>query len=179
MTENAADELAGIAEVLMTGANSRWWLTGGVALAVSVGSCWRDHSDIDIATLYGDALDTHLELLESRGALEHDGKSRRYTVNLFTRRVEVEFLLSPGDDTHWVYRQDPALRVEWEHAVKRNARGVPYLAPELVLLSKSRSLRPHDHADARAVIPTLNNPSRMALAARLETGHPWIPLLNS
>jgi hypothetical protein len=57
------------------------------------------------------------------------------------------------------------------------ADGVPYLAPEIQLLFKSKGLRPKDYEDARRVIPLLNEEQRAWLRAHLPSGHEWTELL--
>jgi len=61
--------------------------------------------------------------------------------------------------------------------VRRTADGVPYLAPQLQLLSKSTTRRPKDDLDAAEVIPLLDEPEREFLASVLPSGHPWQRLL--
>jgi hypothetical protein len=67
----------------------------------------------------------------------------------------------------------------WETAVLRTRSGVPYLAPELQLLFKSKDLRPKDHADAERVIPVLDDRERLFLAVHLVADHPWQRLLTN
>jgi hypothetical protein len=55
--------------------------------------------------------------------------------------------------------------------------GIPYLAPEIVLLFKARHDRPKDQGDFTGVLPLLNPGRRAWLAAalaRVHPGHPWI-----
>ncbi|HSL25694.1 MAG TPA: hypothetical protein VLA54_05365 [Acidimicrobiia bacterium] len=56
---------------------------------------------------------------------------------------------------------------------------VPYLAPDLHLLFKSRDLRPKDHADAKRVTPVLDKRQRAFLTAHLVADHPWHRLLKT
>ena len=60
----------------------------------------------------------------------------------------------------------------------RTSEGVPYLAPELQLLFKSKVPRPKDDIDAAEVIPALDVTQRTFLARRLEPDHPWQQLSN-
>jgi hypothetical protein len=50
----------------------------------------------------------------------------------------LDVTLAEGDSEAWVYRRDPRIRVPWPQAVLSTADGVPYLAPELQLLFKSK-----------------------------------------
>lgn len=60
----------------------------------------------------------------------------------------------------------------------RTADDVPYLAPELQLLFKSKDRREKDDVDARWVIPELNAARHNRLARLLPTIHPWHDLLS-
>jgi hypothetical protein len=83
-----------------------------------------------------------------------------------------------GDDDAWAYRRDPRITRPWDDAVLRSPDGVPYLAPELQLLFKSRTVRPRDQQDAEVVIPRLGPERRTALGSLLAADHPWQALLR-
>jgi hypothetical protein len=180
-------DLIETAQALMRDARLRWWLVGGVALSLHAGRSWRSHDDLDLAALHSDAsaLDGHLDRLVRAGSLlvadgvgpDVDG-GRRYVSALRERRLPVEFLLSEGDTAGWIYRRDATLRVPWSQAVLCSDGDVPYLAPELVLLSKSRSNRARDELDAREAIPDLEVHRRSLLASRIAADHPWQSLLS-
>ena len=52
-------------------------------------------------------------------------------------------------EEHWVYRRDPTVTRPWEEAVLHTPEtGIPYLAPDLQLLFKSKDHRPKDDEDA-------------------------------
>ena len=73
----------------------------------------------------------------------------------------------------WIFRRDPSLRMPWSDAVLQPRSGVPYLAPELQLLYKSRDPRPKDDIDAVFVIPLLEPARRERLRSWLPAAHPW------
>ena len=55
--------------------------------------------------------------------------------------------------------------------------GIPYLAPELVLLFKAKHARPKDQSDFDQTIPHMTPAQRTALArllARAHPGHRWL-----
>jgi hypothetical protein len=89
----------------------------------------------------------------------------------------VDVTVGEGSDDHWSYRRDPSVQVPWDLAVLRTTEGVPYLAPELQLLYKSKDPRPKDDADAAQVILDLDARRRELLARMLEPDHPWQRLL--
>jgi hypothetical protein len=85
----------------------------------------------------------------------------------------------------WRYRRDPALTRPLEDARLVGALGLPYLAPELVLLFKAghpgRGPRDKDQADFERARPTLSPPARAWLRAALDRtrpGHPWLDALD-
>ena len=86
--------------------------------------------------------------------------------------------ISDGSDTQWIYRRDPSVRLNWERAVLTTREGVPYLAPELQLLFKSKTPRPKDDADARQVIPELDEDRRSRLRRLLPMNHRWRVLVG-
>lgn len=171
----------------------RWWITGGRALELFVGRSWRDHDDADVAVCRRDLplLREHLvgwDLhVAASGVLRPwNGEAlevERHENNLWCRRTPegpwvLDVTISQGDESAWIYRPDPALRVPWTEAVLE-AAGVPYLAPELQLLFKSRAPRPKDDLDAQETIPELGIDARRRLATRLAPAHPWHDLLTA
>ena len=84
-----------------------------------------------------------------------------------------DLTLGEGDADCWIFRRDRSVRLPWSAAVLIAPDGTPYLAPEAVLLSKSRAPLAKDHNDAQMAIPTLAAESRAWLCDRLPTGHPW------
>jgi hypothetical protein len=86
----------------------------------------------------------------------------------------IDLTISSGTSTHWIYRRDNSIRCTWDRAVLRTREGVPYLAPEIQLLFKSKDPRSKDHEDAEVVFPTLDEAQRAFLASHLTPGHPWL-----
>lgn len=83
-----------------------------------------------------------------------------------------------GDAQAWVYRRDPTVRVPWDDAVLHTSGGIPYLAPDLQLLFKSRRPRAKDTVDACEVVRHLEPERRARLARLLPAGHQWHQLLR-
>jgi hypothetical protein len=170
----------------------RWWISGGRALELHVGRSWRDHEDSDVSVLRQDVggltwalvdWDLHLasagSLTPWTGYALQPGRSQN---NIWCRTGKsapwsLDVTIADGDAVAWIYRRDPTLQVEWAEAVLRDARGIPYLAPELQLLFKSKDIRPKDDIDAREVIPELNEERVARLRKMLAADHPWQPLL--
>lgn len=171
---------------------ARWWVSGGLALDLHVGHSWRGHDDTDVGICRQDAhhLQATLEgwelVVASQGGLTRwhgqELSADAHENNLWCRqaggawRLDVTF--GEGDE-RWVFRRDPTLALPWRRVVCRTADGVPYLAPAVQLLFKSKDVRPKDQIDAEVVIPTLDPASIALLDVRLPRRHPWAPLVAS
>lgn len=174
---------------LFADAPIRWWISGGYALESHVGRSWRLHRDIDVGVVRSDAPLVARVLagwdlrVAASGALSRwegrelvDGEN-----NIWARRHpdspwQIDLTICDGTATHWVYRRDPTFQLPWIDAVLTTAHGVPYLAPELQLLFKSKDPRPKDNADVQVVIPLLGPRALALLDVRLR-GHPWRSLV--
>ena len=188
-------EPLGLAETvdLFADAPFRWWIGGGLALELHVGRSWREHSDTDVGLVRSDApqlvrvlrsWDVHLAAggrlsAWTGGALSADGNEN----NLWCRRDPdspwvLDVTIGDGDDRDWIFRRDPRVRSPWSEAVLISSDGVPYLAPALQLLFKSRDPRAKDDMDAREVIPALDADHRARLAQLVPVDHPWQSLLR-
>jgi hypothetical protein len=98
--------------------------------------------------------------------------------NLWCRRNAgepwcLDIAISEGDQKDWIYRRDHTFRVNWDEAVLHSPEGIPYLAPDLQLLFKSKNVRPKDVEDVRHVIPSLTPERRRRVMEHLPQGHPW------
>ena len=173
---------------LFSGFPARWWIGGGHALDLHLGRSWREHGDSDVGVLRQDGAalrellagwDVHVaaagRLSPWAGGTLLAAASQN---NLWCRESAdrpwcLDVTVGEGDDECWVYRRDPTVRVRWDEAVLRSEAGIPYLAPELQLLFKSRDVRPKDDLDAREVIPELTEDRRRRLRALLPADHSW------
>jgi hypothetical protein len=170
-----------------------WWFTGGHALELFTGRSWRSHADVDIGIRRVDGPVVH-RFLSSRlspyvaaaGRLRHwegaELDEARSENNVWLRRGDglwvLDIAVGEGDDEGWAYRRDPSVRRRWDEAVLRTGDGVPYLAPELQLLFKSKNSRPKDEQDLRAVLGHLDVSRRAALGELLPDDHPWQAVVN-
>ena len=173
-------------------ASFRWWISGGRALELHLKRSWRDHEDTDVGVVRDDlpALyellsewDIHVaaagELTAWRG---EPLDVARHQNNLWCRLTAgtpwvLDVTIGEGSKSDWIYRRDPTVQRPWDMAVMRSNGGIPYLAPELQLLFKSKDLRPKDDVDAGEVIPTLDASQRDFLEHHLQADHPWQRLL--
>ncbi|MBV9662972.1 MAG: amino acid transporter [Actinobacteria bacterium] len=152
-----------------------WWICGGVAIDLFLGTSTRAHEDVDVSVLQAHraSLDAALTGWDVNEVSEHEVWARRYADGPW----EVEFLFEQREGDEWVYRRDAQITMPLGHLGKVTADGVPYLVPEVVLLYKAKDPRPHDEADFEAALPQLGIGARCWLAAALEVvhpDHPWI-----
>src|ERR1700728_4629535 len=138
-----------------------WWIAGGWALDLFEGQVTRPHRDIDVGIFRRDAQSTcatlsEWEFFEARtGALTRleVGTAPRAAVNSLwcRRRGEAEWafelMLDEGGNDQWTFRRDHKIRRPLEIAIQRTADGIPYLAPEIQLLYKSKAVRLNDQID--------------------------------
>jgi hypothetical protein len=168
----------------------RWWVSGGRALELHVGRSWRDHEDTDVGMLRNDVSALPDVLVGWEIWVAAGGRLRPWYQealakeenNLWCRPQPeqpwaLDLSINEGDTDGWVFRRDPGLRVPWLRAVLCTHGGLPYLAPEIQLLFKSREPRDKDDDDARQVIPVLDPARRQWLARRLDPEHAWQPML--
>ena len=181
-----------VASVFAT-ASFTWFVAGGHALELAVGRSWREHADVDVGVRRDQLIAVHAhlsrdwdlhvaaagELTQWRGgSLTAD----RHQNNIWARSGPGEpwrfdVIVGAGTDAAWRSRRDPSIEVPWPVAVRRD-RDVPYLAPHLQLLMKSKDVRPKDDLDARVVIPQLGEHARTWLAQHLDAAHTWQGLLT-
>jgi len=163
-----------------------WCIAGGWALDLFLGE-ERSHGDLDVSLLRRDAsaLPRALpdwELRRAReGRLEPWSGEEIAGGSVWARprdadRWWLEFVFEEATGRMWRYRRDrrvtrPLAELAWERD------GIRALAPEVVLLFKSRLARPEDGDDFERTLPRLAAESRAWLASALELahpGHPWL-----
>jgi hypothetical protein len=186
---------------MLAGLDVRWWICGGYAIEAFVGHPFREHEDFDFGVIRADqlAVQRHLAawdlqaadppgtlrawlpgevLTEFLGEGVHTAWARRATAEPW----EFQVMLDEAVDGHWVYRRDPRVRRPLETLTWRHPDGLPYLAPEVQLLYKSKGRRPKDEVDFTAAAPLLSADQREWLTAALaltDPGNPWLAALSA
>ncbi len=178
-----------------------WWVAGGWAIDLFVERVTRDHQDVDLAIARSEqraAFDhfatdrtwskivPHPEGLSGQGTIEPwEGEYVELPVHQILaddadgRRIE--FLLNEIDDREWRSRRHPDVAMPLAGMGLSTPDGVPYLAPEIVLLYKAKHMREWDQADFDTALPALGLGRRHWLYHALETthpGHPWLDQLG-
>lgn len=177
---------------VFTGAPFRWWVCGGVALELHVGRSWRSHDDLDIGILRAEADQVYSWLgdwdlwLAAHGKLrpwqgeppqEKSGENNVWARDSPSSSWRFDVTLGSGDHGEWVSRRDETIRRGWPTTVLWTADALPYLAPEVQLLFKSKNPRPKDDVDAMQVIPMLDTQQHRFLTDHLDSDHSWRHLL--
>jgi aminoglycoside-2''-adenylyltransferase len=91
-----------------------------------------------------------------------------------------QIMLGETDDDDWVYRRNPAIRRPLRQIGFHPPGGLPHLAPEIVLLFKSKHMLAHDRADFNSAAPALDSESRQWLRQalmRTAPDHEWLRTL--
>lgn len=89
----------------------------------------------------------------------------------------IELMLDEADGDTWIYRREPRIRRPLSTIVRQSADRLPYLAPEIQLLYKSKGPRERDDMDFAQTIPLLAADARRWLHDALELttpDHKWI-----
>jgi len=173
-----------------------WFVAGGWALELLAGRVQRVHHDVDVI------IPRHSQFELQKYLLARDWK----LITPFEKRLEswpphmrlelprhqvhahrgddfIDFLIT---DIHevWRYRREPLIIRALERMSLSTESGTPYLAPELVLLFKSRNTGNHERAkdqtDFERTLPHLEPERRAWLRWALTAtapDHPWISQL--
>ena len=172
-----------------------WWVAGGWALDLHVGMQTRPHGDLDIGILRRDAVQvlaqlTSWEFFEAKnGVLTrlHAGQAPRADVNSLWCRLAgnaqwtLELLLDDSAEDRWVFRRERRIQRPLTTVIRRSLDGIPYLAPEIQLLYKSRPIRARDHDDFAVVAPRLDADARAWLRDALtlmDPHHRWLAAIT-
>lgn len=169
-----------------------WWVAGGWALDLHLGAWTREHEDLDIAILRRDLDDVRDALPAWRFHVGH-GEGVIEPAPLGDAPMPVdkhavwcrprddapwafELLLNEAEGDLWRFRRDA--RVTRPLATLGSMRaGIPYLAPEIVLLHKAKARRAVDEADFARTLPSMA-PAALAwlrdALALAHPEHPWI-----
>ncbi len=173
-----------------------WWVAGGTALDLFLGTVTRFHEDLDIEVLRID----QLKLQQLLGAWDlhvaQGGRLRPWAGgeylpagdgSIWCRRDPdaewiLQVLFGESGDGHWEFRRNRNVSLPLEALGRRTPGGIPYLTPAVQLLFKAQDTRPKDRADFEAVVPHLESPDRAWLISALAaTGarHPWLARLEA
>jgi len=174
----------------LAGVTAPWCVAAGWALDLFRGTQTREHGDIEIAIpaagfpavrdrfpgyifdgvgsgrIWADA---GLDVLAAvHQTWLRDPATGNYLLDVFRE---------PHDGDTWICRRDETIRLPYLDIIHHTQDGIPYLAPELVLLFKAKHNRPKDQADFDATVPHMTPGQRQTLAellVRIHPGHSWL-----
>lgn len=191
----SVDDALGAAVDALRGCPAGWAVAGGWAIDLFLGRSTRPHADVDIA-VWRDEQRELRRFLEPHWRVEvvDDHRLRPWAVDEWLAlplheihaqsRGEadrhLEFLLNERDASDWIYRRSNERRA-LERAILRQGE-VAFLAPEIVLLYKSKNPRDADDADLRAVLASMSLEQRDWLrhaVARQYPSHRWLARMDA
>lgn len=175
-----------------------WYIASGWAVDLFLNRVTRVHHDVDIVIPRADQINLQLYLADRgwRWLTPLDGRLEpwprhmrlalpRHQAHAHRDGVMLDCLLTDIEHGVWHYRRAPAILRAHERMALRSPLGLPYLAPELVLLFKSRSSsnqeRAKDQADFEQAAPHLEPERRAWLRWALTAttpDHPWLARLS-
>ena len=174
-----------------------WHICGGWALDVFLGRVRRVHHDVDVEVSRADQLALQKYMTERGWKLLTQFEERlqpwpmhmrlempRHQVHAHRQGAFIDFLLAELDGGVWRYRREPTIIRDMSRVGLRSSEGIPFLAPELVLLYKSKATsgkeRSKDKADFEKVYLSMEPERRAWLRWALlavDSSHPWIERL--
>lgn len=177
----------------LRGVSVPWCVAAGWALDLFRGRQSRPHGDLEIAVPaagFAEVRDRFPEFVfdavgsgrvwASAGAEVLAATHQTWLRDPATDQFLFDVFREPHEGGTWICRRDDSLRLPYDAIIERNADGIPYLVPELVLLFKAKDPRAKDHADFDGVLPLLSQVRRDVLGgwlAPVHPGHPWLARL--
>jgi hypothetical protein len=174
----------------LSGIDAPWCVAAGWALDLFRGTQTRPHGDIEIAIpaagfpevrarFPGYVFDgvSSGRIWENAAPEVLAATHQTWLRDPATGNYLLDVFREPHDGGMWICRHDETIRLPYSGIIHRTPDGIPYLAPELVLLFKAKHARPKDQADFEGTIPHLTTAQRETLAvllARAHPGHRWL-----
>ena len=175
-----------------------WYVAAGWALDLFRGRQTREHEDLEIAVPQGRFAELRRALadldvfvpvgeglvspLDGLTADEFAATHQTWFREPSTGRWRLDVFREPSHSKTWICRRDTRLRRPFADVIHRTADGIPYGAPEIVLLYKAKhAARTKDEADFAAVRPLLTAAQRAWLCDALtlvHPGHRWLEALD-
>jgi hypothetical protein len=138
-----------------------YWIAGGWAIDLAVGRVTRDHADVDVMLLERDKHVLWDELPEDEVQITGcDREPKRLTLHSEHLLLPTEVFLAEADGTFWVHRRGAYSVKRPLAGITRHRDGIPFLAPEVVLLFKARSKADKDQHDVETALPALDDGQR-------------------
>jgi hypothetical protein len=178
-----------------------FFFSGGWAIDLHLGRVTREHHDVDVLILRRDQLELqeglkqfslrkiipHPDGIPNGGTIVEWPKGERlelpvHQINAYrTGKAEPAFqvMLAESSGGDWIFRRNPDIRLPLARMGFCPLWGLPYLAPEIVLLFKAKHLEERDRIDFANALPLLSPDARRWLREAIERTHPGHEWLNS
>lgn len=169
-----------------------WCVTAGWAIDLFVGRETRQHNDLEIAIpaaawpVVSAALSTLTFVVAGSGQLwpVNDANLAAH-FQTWGRDASGAFRLDvfrdPHDHDTWICRRDTRLTRPYSTLIRKTPDGIPYMAPDVVLLFKAKHARDKDWADLHTCLPRMSNAEKEWLLTAINTvhpDHPWVTALH-
>jgi len=180
-----------------------FYFVGGWAIDLHLGRVTREHHDIDALVMRRDHLLLHKALRgfslkkiiphpdgmpPNRGTIVEWPAGERlelpvHQVNAYRAgesELAFQVMLAESRGSDWIFRRNPDVSMPISKMGFHPLWGLPYLAPEIVLLFKAKHLEARDRVDFDHAIPALSADARQWLRDAIEKTHPgheWLKVL--
>jgi hypothetical protein len=178
---------------LLAGVDLPWYVAAAWALELFVGGERRQHEDLEIAvpnTRFDQLADVlrPLDVFVITGPMEATPLAEARDRLTDTHQTWVrdpatgcwrfDLFREPSDGDMWICRRDPSIRLPYAQVIERTGDGIPYGAPEIVLLFKAKHAHEaKNRSDFEATLPRLDLRRREWLRDALQRVHPEHPWL--
>jgi hypothetical protein len=178
----------------LAGVRTPWYVAGGWALDLFLGRRTRVHGDIEIAVPEAGFPEVrqrfpgHVFDAAGGGRIWEDptpevlaAVHQTWLRDPATGNYLLDVFREPHDGDTWICRHDEEIRFPYRAVIHHSRAGIPYLAPELVLLFKARHPRGKDRRDFDTTVPHMSRAQHETLAgllARVQPEHPWLADLH-
>jgi Aminoglycoside-2''-adenylyltransferase len=172
----------------LRGLDVPWCIAAGWAIDLFAGRQTREHGDLEVAVPRSGWAQVQSRLQELSFQVPDDGMlwpldratlDRSFQTWGFDDRgiARVDVFRERHDGQTWICRRHEGIRRPYAEVIEVSGAGIPYLAPEIVLLFKAKNDRAKDRLDLRTALPLLDAERRSWLRAGLQLvhpGHPWL-----
>ena len=175
-----------------------WAVCGGWAIDLFLNCVTRPHKDVDFVILRKDQFIIQEYLLSRDWTLEKAVNGQLipwqagerinlpvHTVWCKNHKVSpdfIELLFNEVDEVNFHFRRDASITLSLERMIISSPSGIPILAPEIVLLYKSKKVEASPYVgDFKKVLPYLSSEARDWFATALKksyTNHVWLEDLS-
>ena len=174
-----------------------WCIAGGWAIDLYIGRQTRAHEDLELVVLRRDfkLLFEQFQKFHPRKIISgeqatflpwHGEPIESEVIQMrlddLDSNTPCDLLLTPAEGDQWICRRNEAIQRPLSDVINHTCDGVPFLAPEIVLLFKAKYVREKDRHDFDRVISLMSPPAKNWLREKLAIVHPnhaWLMRLQA